>query len=412
MSSVTIGEQEIKDFQQAVAEFRSISAKTGLDEDKISKLESKIFKFEEKNQKLTTELMTLKEEKAGFTERLNQYEKELSRMPLGSSQVKDQKMNAMKAFQQAIQYGPTNVDAEYKQYIPDTTKVAREYKAYMRTDVNSQGAFLVAPPEIDMDIIKPVSEISPLRQFARVKTGSTKARSFRKRVTRVAGEDREEGETVTASNSTYGSLMIDSHGMSALIEITAEELDDVDMDLESEILDDVREEFGEKEDTWFATGDAVTQAEGFLTNSDITVTTSSVSASFSFDDLKNLVGQVKFAYNPAYGFTRSTMADIIQRKDGQGQYLWQPTNSAGAPNTLNGSLYLIMPNMPEIGASNKAVVYADWGRGYCIYDRKGLSVIRDIYSLAAAGKVRLIFMKRLGGGVLQPEAIKILQCGA
>ena len=44
-----------------------------------------------------------------------------------------------------------------------------------------------------------------------------------------------------------------------------------------------------------------------------------------------------------------------------------------------------------------------------IYDRVGISLLRDEYSVATSGLVRFHFRKRVGGGVTRAEAIKKLK---
>jgi HK97 family phage major capsid protein len=47
-----------------------------------------------------------------------------------------------------------------------------------------------------------------------------------------------------------------------------------------------------------------------------------------------------------------------------------------------------------------------------IVDRTTLSVMRDPFTQATSGNVRYIARRRIGGQVILPEAIQILQCGA
>ena len=56
------------------------------------------------------------------------------------------------------------------------------------------------------------------------------------------------------------------------------------------------------------------------------------------------------------------------------------------------------------------IAFGDLRRGYTIVDRIQLSVLRDPFTQATAGKIRFIARRRVGGQVVLPEAIAKLKC--
>ena len=66
-------------------------------------------------------------------------------------------------------------------------------------------------------------------------------------------------------------------------------------------------------------------------------------------------------------------------------------------------------DMPNIGANSLSVAFGDFRRGYLIVDRQGVNVLRDPYS----SKPYVLFYttKRVGGGVADYDAIKLLKFG-
>ena len=66
-------------------------------------------------------------------------------------------------------------------------------------------------------------------------------------------------------------------------------------------------------------------------------------------------------------------------------------------------------DMPDIAVDSFAIAYGDFSRGYLIVDRIGVRVLRDPYS----SKPYVLFYttKRVGGGVQNFEAIKLLKFG-
>ncbi len=187
--------------------------------------------------------------------------------------------------------------------------------------------------------------------------------------------------------------------------ITIEELQDATPNMVSEINSDVTERFAQLEGTAFVNGDSNKKPEGFMVNSDIPSINSGSAATFDFDNLITLTGELKEGYDPMYAFNRQTLAFIRKLKDDAGNYIWRQGNlGAGIPNAINGDPYIILQDMPNIGANTFPVIYADFFRGYLIGDRAGMSVVRDEFTLKKVGKVEFTYMKRLDAQVVLPEA--------
>jgi HK97 family phage major capsid protein len=66
-------------------------------------------------------------------------------------------------------------------------------------------------------------------------------------------------------------------------------------------------------------------------------------------------------------------------------------------------------DMPNIGANSFSLAFGDFRRGYLIVDRQGVSVLRDPFS----SKPYVLFYttKRVGGGIADYDAIKLLKFG-
>jgi HK97 family phage major capsid protein len=66
--------------------------------------------------------------------------------------------------------------------------------------------------------------------------------------------------------------------------------------------------------------------------------------------------------------------------------------------------------MPALGTNTLSMAFGDFREGYQIVDRIGLSVLRDPYT--SYPYVFFKFRKRVGGGVVNFEAIKLLRFGS
>ena len=60
--------------------------------------------------------------------------------------------------------------------------------------------------------------------------------------------------------------------------------------------------------------------------------------------------------------------------------------------------------MPEIGADNLSIAIGDFKSAYKIVDRSGINLLRDPYTDKPF--VRFYAVKRVGGDVVNPDAIK------
>lgn len=360
---------------------------------KIATINEALDTYESKNQELTTQILEEKNGRVELEEKFKLLEKELARMPNGSK--KEEKSMELKTFEKFICQGKESIG-------PEEAK-------YLRTDIGPDGGFLV-PSETENFITKNITEISQMRQIARVRTTSSKSMLVPTRASLVSGGWVGEGGTATNSESTYGEIEIFARKLMVYSIVTNEMLQDAAFNMESEVLSDVGEDFGQLEGLAFISGSGANQPNGFINNSDIAVSNTGVADNITADSIIDITGELKVGYRPVYTFNRKTLADIRQLKDGNGQYLWASGLAAGQPNTLNGHPYVSMIDMPDIGANNKPIAFGDFNRGYTIIDRVGMSVIRDEFTLATSGKIRFVFMKRVGGDVVLPEAIKILKC--
>ena len=77
----------------------------------------------------------------------------------------------------------------------------------------------------------------------------------------------------------------------------------------------------------------------------------------------------------------------------------------GVPNTILGYPYVEASDMPDIAGNAFPVIFGDFNRAYLIVDRVALAVLRDPFTQATTGNVRYIARRRVGGQVIQPEAI-------
>jgi HK97 family phage major capsid protein len=286
-----------------------------------------------------------------------------------------------------------------------------ERKALLQGD-DTTGGFLTVP-EIEQEILKGIVLMSPFRSVTRVTTIGSRSLQIRKRTGTFAASWTGEGVQQTeATGLTYGLEEIYARQLTAFVDISNENLEDSAFDLEGELSAEAAEQFGVAEGKAFISGSGTQQPEGILTNTQIAQVNSGASGALTADGLIKIWGALKSGYQGTWLFNRGTLAAIRQLKDSNGQYLWQPGLAGNVPNQILGSPYVEMPDMPDVAANALAVAYGDFRRGYRIVERLAMTVLRDPFSQATRGMVRFVFRRRVGGQVINPDAIKLQKIAA
>lgn len=280
----------------------------------------------------------------------------------------------------------------------------------LRVSEDTAGGYL-APEQFTAQVIKGIVEFSPMRQAARV--GSTAAGSvlLPKRTGQPTAAWVDELEDRAATESNYGQLEIHVHEAACYVDVSQRLLEDAAVNIEAEIASDLAEEFGRLEGVAFVKGDGLKKPIGFMQNASIAETANGHAADLSADALITLLYGMKSAYRNrgAWMMNGATLATVRKLKDGQNNYLWQPSYQAGQPETILGRPVIEAVDMDDIAADAFPIAFGDFATAYRIYDRVALSVMRDPYSQATKGVIRFHARRRVGGDVVQPEALAKLK---
>ena len=274
---------------------------------------------------------------------------------------------------------------------------------------DSTGGYL-APPEYVRELLKTVTEISPIRSLARVRNTGQRSIQVPKRTSTFAAQwVSEVGTRSETTGYNVGLEEIPTHEYYALVDISEQDLEDTVFDLEAEMQSEFATQFAKAEGTAFVSGDAVGKPEGLLTNSSIGEAVSGNATALTSDGLITLVHSIKSDYirNGTFIFNRSTLSAIRKLKDTAGQYIFQPGMMLDGrmANTILGHPYVEATDMPNVGSGTFPIIFGDFQRGYLIVDRVALAVLRDPFTQATTGNVRYIARRRVGGQVVQAEAL-------
>ena len=219
----------------------------------------------------------------------------------------------------------------------------------------------------------------------------------------------EELRGVTVGN---GQVSIGAYKLGTLIKVSEELLNDSVFNLEAYISREFARRIGNKEEDAFFTGDGSGKPTGILAatgGAQLGVTTAGATA-VTMDEVLDLFYSLKAPYRNKAVFVMNdaTVKAIRKLKDGQGQYLWQPSLQAGTPDTILNRPVYTSAYVPTIAAAAKTIVFGDFSY-YWVADRQGRVFKRLNELFAVTGQVGFVATQRVDGKLILPEAIKVLQ---
>lgn len=283
------------------------------------------------------------------------------------------------------------------------------------TVANDTNGGYLAPDENANELLKLLTEFSPIRSYAKVVTISAPQIVYPRRIAGTAATWVSETGNRTASDMSFEQVTLTPHELATFTDVSNALLEDNAYNLEGELLADFAESFGKTEGEAFVKGTGSGQPTGIMTASDIAEVKTGVAANFPAsnpaDVLIGMYHKIATTYAQAgvWMMNRNTLAIVRQWKDGNGRYLVLDPISDGAPSTLLGRPVVEMPDMDDIGAGNAPILFGDMS-GYRIVDRIGLSTLRDPYKLAEKGQVRFHARKRVGADLTHPDRFIKLKC--
>lgn len=429
MTDKTAIEQVMSAFEEfkatndaALTELKKKGVNDPIVTEKLGKIEATLASFEDANQKATAALLEAKKAAEEEKKHVDELEEKLNRLSLAGAGSAD-KVAERKAKHDlwarsvvlAHTQGVANLSADQQKLFKE---VEAEYKA-MSVGNDTTGGYL-APMEYVREIIKGVTEISPVRSLVRVRSTASKAIQIPKRTGQFAAQwVAEQGTRSETDGLRYGMWEIPTHEMYALIDISEQNLEDSAFNMEAEISSEATEQFALAEGTAVVTGNGVGKPEGWMSATGVGETNSGSATSIADADgqangLITLKHAIKTAYtrNASWVLNRTTLGSVRRLKDANKQYIWMPGIALGKPNTIDGDPYVEVPDMPSEGAGTFPIAYGDFAKAYTLVDRIQMSMLRDPYTQATAGNIRFIFRRRLGGQVTLAEAFRKLKCSA
>jgi len=286
-------------------------------------------------------------------------------------------------------------------------------------------------PTLGTEMNRRIFEISPMRQIARVvPVASSEFEEFNDLDEAEAAWVGETQARPVTGTPTLGKLSVPVHELYAAPKVTQKLLDDSQLDIAAWLVEKCAQRFARKEGAAFVTGDGIQKPRGLLTyptaaTPDATrawgtfehVNTGTAggwgAAPAGSDKLIDLAYALKVEYRPnaRWLMNRKTAGEVRKLKDGDGNYLWQPSAMAGEPDRLMGFPVTLCEEMPDTTVTNAlAIAFGDFTAGYVIADRHGLRLLRDPFT--DKPNVTFYCYRRSGGAAANFEAVKFLRFGS
>ena len=237
----------------------------------------------------------------------------------------------------------------------------------LQIGTDSEGGYLV-PDEYERTLVEALEEENIFRQMAKVIKTSSGDRKIPVVASKGTASWIDEEGAFPESDDSFGQVSIGAYKLGTLIKVSEELLNDSVFDLQSYISREFARRIG---DLYYSLKSPYRKKSMWVLND-------------------------------------STIKAIRKLKDNNGQYLWQPSLTAGTPDMILGRPIKTSAYMPAMAAGAKTIAFGDFSY-YWIADRQGRSFKRLNELFAATGQVGFLASQRVDGKMILAEAVKVLE---
>ena len=303
--------------------------------------------------------------------------------------------------------------ATYKRAFWDAMRLnasPMEVRNALSEGVDSEGGYLV-PDEFEHTLVQSLAEQDIMRGLANVIQTTSGDRKIPVVSTHGSAGWLDEGKPYTESDETFSQVTLSAFKLGTFLKISEELLGDSVFDVEAYLAAEFARRIGAAEEEAFLVGDGKGKPTGIFdaTGGGISDVTTAKATDITADELIDLHYSLRAPYRAraVWLMNDATVKTVRKLKDNQGQYLWQPALTAGAPDMILGKPVYTSTFAPEIKAGAKTVAFGDLSY-YWIADRQGRSFKRLNELFATSGQIGFLASQRLDGKLVLPEAVKIL----
>ena len=271
----------------------------------------------------------------------------------------------------------------------------------LQMDLAESGGYTVVPEQFAQQMIKAVDNMVFIRQYATVNT-MMKAASLG--VPTLANDPAdpiwtsELGIGDEDSTMSFGKRELAPHPLAKYIKVSRKLLRASAFDIEGLVRDRLAYKFAVTEENAFLNGSGSGQplgvftasADGISTGRD--VSTGNAATSITFDGLREAKYTIKTNYWPRlrWVFHRDGVKQISKLKDGEGQYIWQPSVIAGDPDRILSFPVHMSEYAPNTFTSTSYVGILGDFSNYWIVDALDMEMQRLVELYSASNQIGFV----------------------
>jgi HK97 family phage major capsid protein len=280
------------------------------------------------------------------------------------------------------------------------------------TDAN--GGYLV-PDEYEHQLVQALTDENFFRSLAHVIQTDSGTHTIPIVASHGTASWMEENGLYPESDDTFDQITLSAYKLGTAIKVSEELMNDSVFDLESYISTEFARRIGAAEEEAFLVGDGQKKPEGVFTKVAATegATTEIANTTLTFDSIMDVFHSLRSVYRnrAVWILNDSTVKALRKIKDGNNNYIWQPSVVAGQPDTILNRPYKTSIYAPELAAGNVPLLFGDFSY-YWIADRQGRSFKRLSELYAANGQIGFLASERVDGKLILPEAVRGLSVKA
>ncbi len=275
---------------------------------------------------------------------------------------------------------------------------------------DGEGGYLV-PDEYQRTLVDALQEQNIFRQLAHVITTTSGERKIPVVASHGTAAWIDEGGQYPESDDSFGQVSLGAYKLATMIKVSEELLNDSAFDVPAYIAREFGRRVGAAEEEAFFTGDGAGKPLGVLAangGAQTGVTAASATA-ITMDEVMDLFYSLRAPYrrNAVFIMNDSTVKALRKLKNGNNDYIWQPSVQVGQPDMLLNRPVYTSSFMPTIAAGAKSILFGDLGY-YWVADRSARSFKRLNELFVPVGQVGFLSSERVDGKLILPEAVKVL----
>ena len=292
----------------------------------------------------------------------------------------------------------------------------RESRA-LQMDLDEAGGYTVVPQVFARELIQAVDNMVFMRRYARVET-LTNAASLG-----IPSLDADPADPVWTSELAigdedtimdFGKRELSPKPLAKYIKVSRKLLRASAFNVEALVRDRLAYKFATTEENAFLNGTGAGQPLGVFTASNDGITTSqdvstgNTDTTITLDGLKEAKYALKTNYWPRvrWIFHRDAVKMISKLKDGEGQYIWQPSVVQGDPDRILSFPVDMSEYAPNTFSSGNYVGILGDFSNYWIVDALDMEMQRLVELYAATNQIGFIGRKETDGMPVLAEAFR------